>query len=43
VTEGASSGDCAPDPTRIPTRQEFAEALTMLRERVGLTIGTLPS
>jgi transcriptional regulator with XRE-family HTH domain len=38
VTNGAGSGKNGADPTLIATRQEFAEALTVLRERAGLTV-----
>lgn len=38
MANGAGSGDGGADPMRIVTRQDFAEALTMLRERAGLTV-----
>jgi WD40 repeat protein/transcriptional regulator with XRE-family HTH domain len=38
VTNGAGSGHGEPDPMRITTRQEFAEGLSLRRERAGLTV-----
>jgi hypothetical protein len=38
VTNGAGNGGCELDPSRVMTRQEFAEALTGFREHVGLTV-----
>jgi energy-coupling factor transporter ATP-binding protein EcfA2 len=35
---GVSFHDGATDPDRISTRQEFADGLTLLRERAGLTV-----
>jgi WD40 repeat protein/transcriptional regulator with XRE-family HTH domain len=38
MSDHSSSGDGVPDPDRIATQQDFGRALTLLRNRAGLTV-----